>query len=64
MNLENISEKHINEVELRIKELLLAMRKAKIQPEALMESLRQLEQELGNLRRQRFDAKNSEYSGY
>ena len=40
------------------------MRKAKIQNEPLSEQLRLLEQELGKIRRERFDATNSEYNSY
>lgn len=64
MNLELVSPKHVNELELKIGELLALMRKAKVQPEPLSEQLRLLEQELGKIRRERFDATNSEYNSY
>ncbi|MEQ8673615.1 MAG: hypothetical protein RLP44_29435 [Aggregatilineales bacterium] len=40
------------------------MRKAKIQTDPLVESLKALEQELGKARRDQFDATNSEYHTY
>lgn len=64
MNLENIPQKHMNELELLVRELLAVMRKAKIQDDPLVESLRSLEQELGEARRARFDKANSEYHTY
>ncbi len=64
MNLENISQKHLNELEHRVRELMLTMQKAKLQNNPLMDSLRALEQELGQTRRERFDAANSEYHTY
>jgi hypothetical protein len=64
MDLENISEKHANELELLVKELLASMRKAKLHQEPLVEELRLFEQELGDIRRKRFDAAHPEYKSY
>lgn len=64
MNLEDVSPKHMNELEHQIRELLAVMRKAKLQNEPLAETLRNLEMELGKARRERFDAANPEYHTY
>lgn len=64
MNLEHITSKQLNDLELRVTELISAMRKAKIQNPSLMESLKLFENELGELRRERYDASNSEYESY
>lgn len=64
MNFETVSQKHMNELELLVRELLAVMRKAKIQNEPLEESLHLFEQELEDARRLRFDAANPEYHTY
>jgi hypothetical protein len=64
MDLENVSQKHLNELELSLRELLILMRKAKLHNEPLAESLHLLELEIGNIRRSRFDEANSKYNGY
>lgn len=64
MDLEAVPQKQINELEHLVKDLLIAMRKAKLQREPLAESLRLLEQQLGDLRRKRYDEENSKYSLY
>jgi hypothetical protein len=64
VNLENITTKQLNDLELRVTELISALRKAKVQHPSLMESLKLFEQELGELRRHRYDASNSEYKSY
>jgi hypothetical protein len=64
MNLENVSAKQLNEVERLTRDLLAALRKAKLQNEPVAESLRQLEIELGQMRRSRFDNANPEYHAY
>jgi hypothetical protein len=64
MNFEHVSRKHMNELELRVRELLTVMRKAKVQNEPLEESLRLFEQELEEARRKRFDSTNTEYHTY
>jgi hypothetical protein len=58
MDLEPVSQKQVNELERLVKELLVAMRKARLQSEPLAENLRLFEQELGDLRRKRFDEAN------
>jgi hypothetical protein len=64
MDLESVSQKHLNELEVRVTELLLLLKKAKIQDENIIAILRQLETELGQARRDRFDGVTKEYSGY
>lgn len=64
MNVEAVSQKQLNELERLTRELLEAMRKAKLQNEPITESLRTLERELGELRRTRFDASYPQYQGY
>lgn len=64
MNFETLSTKQVNEIERLTKELLLAMRKAKLQDSPITESLRLMEQQLGEIRRTRFDAANPEYHAY
>lgn len=64
MDLESVSQKHLNELEVRVTELLLLLKKAKIQDENIIAALRQLETELGQARRDRFDGVTKEYSGY
>lgn len=64
MNLEEVSTKHLNELEHLARELQLVMRKASLQNEPLAKSLHELELEIGKLRRARYDAANPEYLGY
>jgi hypothetical protein len=64
MDLETVSQKQANELEHLVKELLIAMRKARLQREPLAENLRLFEQELGDIRRKRFDEANPEYLIY
>ena len=64
MNFENVTQKQMNELELLVRDLLAAMRKAKLQNEPLEESLRLFEQELEDVRRKRFDKANPEYHTY
>jgi len=64
MNLETVTNKQLNELELCVRELLATIRKAKIQNEPLVELLKLFEQELGEVRRDRFDATNTEYHTY
>ncbi len=64
MNLETVSQKHVNELEILVKELLIAMRKAKLEKEPLGEYLRRFDQELGDVRRERFDGMHPEYKVY
>ncbi len=64
MNLDTVSQKHLNELELRIRELLLVMRKANLHNEPIAKALGEFEVQVGQVRRDRFDAANPEYSGY
>ena len=63
-SLEQVSPKHLNDLERCVQDLLATMRKAKLRDEPLQESLRLLEQKLGEARRERFDKANQEYQGY
>lgn len=64
MELETISAKLLNELEQHIREVLVTLRKAKLQHEPIALSLYELEQEIGRVRRERFDARNTEYKAY
>lgn len=61
MNLETISRKQLNEMEHHVRELLAVLRRARVMNDPLVESLKQLEHQLGEMRRERFDAVNTEY---
>ncbi|MBZ0296399.1 MAG: hypothetical protein K8L99_27810 [Anaerolineae bacterium] len=64
MNLEAISQKQLSALEQQVRQLLIGLRKAKLDNEPLVASLQQLEERLGQVRRERFDAANSEYHTY
>lgn len=64
MDLSNISTKHSNELEQLITQMLKTMRNAKLQDSSLYAELQALEQALGELRRNRYDEKNSKFVGY
>lgn len=64
MQLETVSSKHINDLERLALELQQALRKAGLQNEPFAKALHDFEDELGQARRARFDAANSEYPGY
>ena len=64
MNLDPVYPKHRNEIEQLVSKLLATMRKAKVTDDPIYGSLQKLEQELGEVRRGRFDADKSEYFGY
>lgn len=64
MKLDTISPKQASEIEQQVSRLLNTLRKAKLFDEPIYLLLQELEQELGEIRRRRFDADNSEYSGY
>jgi hypothetical protein len=63
-SVQELSQKQLSELETQVLNLLVTLRKVKMtnQPVALL--LKELEQELGDLRRERYDAANSDYSGY
>lgn len=64
MHLEEISQQHLNELEHSVRSLLSLMRKSKLHHEPVAELLRQLEAEIAEVRRARFDEANPEYHGY
>ena len=64
MNLESLSNKQVNELEQLAKELLLAIKRAKVQDETLIHSLHTLEDEARKVRCERFDASNPQFKGY
>lgn len=64
MNLEHVSQKHLNDLEHQVRQLVVTMQKAKLQDESLLEALKLLEHMLSETRRERFDAVNSKYSSY
>jgi hypothetical protein len=64
MNLENISQKHRNDLEQQTRQLLVTIRRAKLENTALIEALEALELKLEQDRREMFDASNSEYQSY
>jgi hypothetical protein len=61
---EALSQKQLSELETQTLNLLATLRKAKLThfPVALL--LKELEQELGEIRRQRYDEENSNFIGY
>ena len=61
MNLENLSRKQLNDLELQSRQLIETMRKAKLQTDSLFESLQTLTQELEKMRHEQFDEAKSEY---
>jgi hypothetical protein len=64
MELDNASDKHLQEMERLARELLTVMRHAKLKEDALAEALHTLELEAAKVRRERFDASYPEYHGY
>lgn len=64
MNLDMLSDKHLQTIERLTQELLTVLRQAKLKDEPVVEELRQLEQEASRVRRERFDVANPEYRGY
>ncbi len=64
MNLEAMSSKQISDIEQQVSNLINNMRKAKLNEEPIYAMLQQFERELSEIRRRRFDEKQSEYSSY
>jgi hypothetical protein len=64
MDFNSVGQKDLNELERLARELLLALRKAKLHNEPLGEALRAFEIEVGEVRRTRFDESNPEYHSY
>jgi hypothetical protein len=61
MNLETISRKQLNDLEQQVRQLLITIKRAKLENNLLVENLQQLGHELEQVRCRRFDAVNSEY---
>ena len=64
MNLETVSDKHIQELEQLTKEILATLKKAKLLDHPITELLRSLEANAEQTRRTRYDAVNPEFQGY
>lgn len=64
MNLDTLSNKQLQSIEQAALELLTLLRQAKVKDDPILEALRQLEQETGRVRRERFDVANPEFRGY
>jgi hypothetical protein len=64
MNFDEVSDKHLHEIERLTKELLEVMRKAKLLDQPLTEMLRELESQAEKARRERFDEINPQFRGY
>jgi hypothetical protein len=64
MNFDEVSDKHLHELERLTKELLEVMRKAKLLDQPLTELLRELESQAEKARRERFDEVNPQFRGY
>lgn len=64
MNFDEVSDKHLHELERLSKELLEIMRRAKLHDQPLTEMLRSLESQAEKARRERFDEVNPEFKGY
>ena len=64
MELDALSDKNLNELERLSRDLLAAMRKAKLSDSTLVNLLSTLERQAGEIRRARFDADDSQYNGY
>ncbi len=62
MDLESISDKNLGDLERLAKELLAVMRKTKLLDTPLAKQLYELESAAGKIRRERFDADDSEYN--
>lgn len=64
MDLETLPRKQLQELEELSTKLLLALRKAKLLDSTLVTELKALKEETERIRRERYDAANSEYSNY
>lgn len=64
MNIETLSLKELGKLEQQANELLITLRKSKLTNEPIYSTLQLLVQQLGEVRRSRFDAGNTEYTGY
>ena len=64
MNFEAISHKQLSDLEQQTNQLLLTIRRSKLENAPLVAALEELASELEQDRQQRFDRANSEYSAY
>lgn len=64
MQLETVTDKQLQELERLAAELYMVMRQAKLHGEPLAEALREFERAVGDTRRERYDARTSQYNGY
>lgn len=64
MDIERVSDRHINKLEQEVSQLLKTMRNAKLSHLPIYDDLYTLEQELAKARQRRFDSGNTEYQGY
>ena len=64
MDLDSISDKHLQDIERLVGELLAVMRQAKLLNEPIADSLNQLRTQAGEVRRKRFDLGDREYKNY
>jgi hypothetical protein len=64
MELDSVSEKHRNELEQQITQMLKLMRTIKIHESPIYADLQALEQELGEARRKHFDKGDAEFGNY
>jgi hypothetical protein len=61
---EALTQKQLSELETQVMNLLTTLRKFKLHNEPVALLLKDMEQELSEVRRQRFDAANSDFPGY
>ncbi len=64
MDFETVSDKHLQEIERLVGELLAVLRQAKLQDDPINEALNQLRTQTGEVRRSRFDLSDREYKNY
>ncbi len=64
MDLETVSDKNLHELEQLSRDLLAVMRKSKLLDSPLAKLLYAMESQAGEVRRARFDADDSAYSGF
>jgi hypothetical protein len=64
MNLETVSQKNLNVLEQQVGQLMVTIRKTKLDNAPLIEALQKLDIELQNFRRERFDVTDSEFGSY
>lgn len=62
--LEGLSQKQMSELETQVINLLVTLRKTKLQNHPAAVVLKEFEQQLGDNRRERFERASSDYAGY